>query len=889
MKNKISLFALFLCFFSHAQKIKFEGVITDSLKTPLSYVNVIAEQKDNNGILFSISDEKGRYQLSLQKDIEYEIKVSYIGFKSRIITIRAIEDTIFNFVLKEKTEVLDEIKIDAKLAVSIKKDTITYQTNRFITGEERKLKDVLKKLPGVEVDRLGNVTVQGKRVTKVLVEDKPFFTGDSKLAVNNIPADAVNEVEIIDNYNEIALLKNLEDSDDMAMNIKLKDNKKKFWFGDIETGGGIEERYLAHPSLFYYSPKTSVNIIGDFNNIGEKSFTFRDYLDFEGGYNKILLNPKAYFSRLNDDFSQFLNNQNFRNSKHLFGGTNLNQSISDNTDIIGYAIYSQSKNELQSQNINEYIGETGSLLENRITTNNPVNTFVIGKIALENNHNDGGKFRVQSFIKTSDNLSDINTSTSFNTTTNFINTTTQADNIDFKQDVEWYKGLSKNHTLTTLAHINYTKSNSLTNWKTDDDVFQDAIPVIDDNVFNLFKSKETTTKNFSLLLKHYWVMSDFAHLYTTGGIQSHTDSFFTNEFQILSNGDENNFSLSNFGNNVSFNFDNIYLGTHLKFQKGKFTFKPGLFFHQYFRSVEQLDQTDKLNKGYLLPELSIKVNLKRGERVNLRYNRKVRFPSILRLIENSTLTNFNSIYRGNSSLENELYHQVSIFYNKFSLFRKLNYNVRLSYKKTEKGIRNQTILDDINFITQPVLLDNADENISLSGSTSKGYGKIVLTLNSSISRNNYLQITNGSNQRNTSNNTMVGAGFKTKFSEFPNVDITFSRSLSNYRTPISTTKFEDDNLELGMEYDFWKNFIFNLDYNYRRFNNVNARNTNQNDILNTSLIYNNVDSSWLFEISANNVFNNKFIRNSSFTDFLVIDSRTFVLPRIVMFKLAYKL
>ena len=103
--------------------------------------------------------------------------------------------------------------------------------------------------------------VRGKKVTRVLVENKTFFTGNSKLAVNNIPADAVDKVEVLDNYNEVAMLKGLQDSEDMAMNILLKEDKKKFVFGDIEVGAGIKDRYLLHPNLFYYSPDTNINFI----------------------------------------------------------------------------------------------------------------------------------------------------------------------------------------------------------------------------------------------------------------------------------------------------------------------------------------------------------------------------------------------------------------------------------------------------------------------------------------------------------------------------------------------------------------------------------------------------------------------------------------------------
>jgi hypothetical protein len=152
-----------------------------------------------------------------------------LGYKPQKLTIITTDqDLVKNFILQENPDQLDEVRIEYTPPIVVKKDTLIYDVSRFATGEERKLRESLKKLPGVEVDREGNVKVNGKQVTKVLVENKPFFTGNSKLAVNNIPANAVDKVEVLDNYNEVAMLKGLQDSEDMAMNILLKEDKKKF-------------------------------------------------------------------------------------------------------------------------------------------------------------------------------------------------------------------------------------------------------------------------------------------------------------------------------------------------------------------------------------------------------------------------------------------------------------------------------------------------------------------------------------------------------------------------------------------------------------------------------------------------------------------------------------
>jgi len=236
---------------SYSQSILVSGYVKNVSQNPLSYSNILAIPEDNDQeIRFAITESDGSYKLGLEINQTYNITVSYLGFKSQTIEITTKEEDINrNFILLENLDQLDEVTLNYTPPVSVKKDTITYNVDSFRTGEERKLRELLKKLPGVEVDRAGNVMVQGKKVTKVLVENKTFFTGDSKLAVNNIPADAVDKVEILDNYNEVAMLKNLQDSEDLAMNIKLKEDKKQFAFGDVEVGAGIKDRYLIHPKL----------------------------------------------------------------------------------------------------------------------------------------------------------------------------------------------------------------------------------------------------------------------------------------------------------------------------------------------------------------------------------------------------------------------------------------------------------------------------------------------------------------------------------------------------------------------------------------------------------------------------------------------------------------
>ena len=216
-----------------AQTHNLTGVVTDTLQNPLPFTNILAKPTNPEvEMAFAIADEQGRYKLVLEKGQDYTVSIRFLGFKPYTFKIKLTENSKENIQLKQSNNELDEVIVISDQAVTVREDTITYKTDVFTTGEERKLREVLKKLPGVEVDKKGVVTVNGKKVSKLLVDDKDFFGGNTKLGVENIPADAVDEVEVIDNFTEIGFLKGLNDSDKMALNIKLKEGKKKFMFGD---------------------------------------------------------------------------------------------------------------------------------------------------------------------------------------------------------------------------------------------------------------------------------------------------------------------------------------------------------------------------------------------------------------------------------------------------------------------------------------------------------------------------------------------------------------------------------------------------------------------------------------------------------------------------------
>ena len=234
------------------------------------------------------------------------------------------------------------------------------------------------KFLGVEFIDDGQVEVEGKVVTKVMVEGKDFFDGDSKLATKNIPSNAVDKVQVLKNYAEVGQLSGVRNNqDNIAINIKLKEGKKNFWFGNVTAGAGepevhpsVESLYLIQPKLFYYSPEYSINFIGDLNNLGEVAFTRRDYYTFTGGFKRPGLSSGTNLNLGSNDIGALtLQNNRAKDINTKFGAANFSWSPKSSLDLGGFAIFSNSRNELQQNRFIQYT-DAGIGIPNEETESN---------------------------------------------------------------------------------------------------------------------------------------------------------------------------------------------------------------------------------------------------------------------------------------------------------------------------------------------------------------------------------------------------------------------------------------------------------------------------------------------------------------------------------------
>lgn len=288
--STIILSLLSLSLFSQSYAI--EGYITDQNDESLpSATVVVLSQIDSTMAGFALTTNEGRFIVRDLNQGEFLLQVSYLGFEQYnekvVLTDTEPHVNIENVKLRLASNQIEEIVVKGETTpIEVKKDTIVYNANAFKTQPNDVVEDLLRQMPGIEVEDDGTIVAQGEEVEKVTVDGKDFFGNDPSIATKNLPAKAINKVEFFDQKSDRAEFTGVDDGErTKTMNLQLKEEYKKGFFGNTEVGAGYEDsaeesRYNVRGTLNRFSEKSQLSIIGNLNNINEQGFSTGDYFSF---------------------------------------------------------------------------------------------------------------------------------------------------------------------------------------------------------------------------------------------------------------------------------------------------------------------------------------------------------------------------------------------------------------------------------------------------------------------------------------------------------------------------------------------------------------------------------------------------------------------------------
>ncbi|MBN1198120.1 MAG: carboxypeptidase regulatory-like domain-containing protein, partial [Bacteroidales bacterium] len=272
-----------------AQPSMIQGDVFNESGEPLGFATVtLLYPSDSTLAFYGITNAGGHFEIRKTSPGDYLMQVGYLGHEVywRQVTLPLPDgNSLEPVVMKPVPLSLREVNVNAdRIPFLIKQDTIEYDAAAFRTKPDAVAEDLIRKLPGIEVDHVGNIKALGENVRNVLVDGKEFFSGDPKVATKNLPAGAIKKVQVYDKKSDQADLTGISDGErNKTVNLVLKDDQKKAWFGDFKVGGGTGAHYLANTKAYRFTDKNQFAVLGMLNNINQFGFSFQDYLDFSGG------------------------------------------------------------------------------------------------------------------------------------------------------------------------------------------------------------------------------------------------------------------------------------------------------------------------------------------------------------------------------------------------------------------------------------------------------------------------------------------------------------------------------------------------------------------------------------------------------------------------------
>jgi len=903
--KKISLVALLFSSIVSFGQISFKGVITDTLKNPLELASLVAINKETNGFeSYVITDDLGQFKLDLKENTRYNIQISYIGLQTINDNLSTSQiNLVKDYVLKAEFA-LDEVELVYKMPVAIKGDTLVYNADAYKNGSERKLEDIIEKLPGVEINESGQIEVEGKVVNKLMVNGKDFFDGDTKIATKNIPSNAVDKIQVLRNYAEVGQLSSVRNNqDNVAINIKLKEGKESFWFGNVTAGTGSapdETLYLAQPKLFYYSPKYSINFIADLNNIGEVALSRRDIRGFGGGFNAPSRNSGTSIN-LGDNSLNFLTNQgNARKIENKLATANFSYSPNKALDLSGFLIFNNSKILSREVNFVQYSNPDLNIPdESTEQDSNERSNQGLVKLSASYKPNFNNQIDYDVLARMSD---DKQQQSIFSSVIGNTNQTDEVTPYNINQNLKYYYTLDEDnifafesqHVLKNEDPIYNAILDNIPNVAT---AYTNTANALGLNTslseYNLGQNRRIKSNQLDAKLDYYHIINSKSNLNLTLGTILSYQAFDSSIFQFLEDSTmfnpTPNFNQGRAKNDINYNFADVYLGVHYRFRTGKFTLTPGFSVHSYGNKNSQFGETVEDNFLKLLPDFEARIQLKKGESLTLNYSMRNQFTDVTRLAEGLVLNNYNSLQYGEPDLQNALSNNVSLRYSSFNLFNYTNVFVRAAYSNNIDQIRSLTNFENVIRTSTFFNSSFADENINVFGRVQRTFGKIRASINTSF---NYSKINQFIQERRSLNEGFTQTytpGIRTNFKVAPNLSINYRYAITNNNQGNRETTFITRAPSIDFDAYILKKITFKTKYSYTTQDLGNGESQSFQN-WNASLSYRkDRDAKWEYEINAVNILNiDSQVRNSA-NNVSVFTSETFIQPRFITFRCIYKI
>lgn len=930
------IFLLFSCSFllsllAVAQKpgSSIKGILADSSgKERLAGATVsLMLNKDSSIVGYVVTDSTGLFQLTDLANDKYTLTVSTRGFeryeKEIALSESRREVDLGKISLKKDISTLDEVVLISEVPIQIKGDTTQFNASAFKTVPNANAEDLLKKLPGVEVDVDGNVKAQGEDVTKIYVDGKEFFGNDPKMATKNITAEMIQSVQVYDDMSDQAKFTRVDDgSRSKTINIVLKKNRRKGYFGRAMVGAGDNERYQSTLMANRFDGDRRISLIGSANNINRQGF---------GGGGAGRNNNRGGGGAGGGGFGGGGAGGGITTASSL--GLNYTNKIGTKIDVTGSYNYFETRNRREQTTYRESTffndssaTEAGSSVSTSLSKNHRFNLRMEYYIDSLNSI----LFTPNVSVQNSDNSSNSNSSTmaimpakQYESNRNIRSSNNGNNSLGITNELMYRRKFKKAGRTFTLGYSNVRDDSEgdginispLTFYNADGTI----ISVIDQNFQNTQNSRSNSnviTTSFTEMFGKHKIM-ELNYAYTNRQSSSERDAMdynpVTGEFDIMNrqqtNYFENEFIAHRYGGNFR------YLQTKYNFQLGT-SLQSSEIDNRSIRGIYRTNGKDsviytKQTFTNLFPTANFTYNFTKKTNLSIHYRGRTNQPSVTQLQDVPDLTNLLRIRIGNPLLKQEFGHNADISFKTLNPISFKYLNVTVNASQTSNRIVNSTdSLTTTNLqvlglpdsllrpgvqLIRPINLNgayNMSYNITVGIPFKKMKGSSVNfsnTLNYNRSLSMLYKQLNITNALTVSQSAGLNLDVKDKFNVGLRARVSYTQAKYSI-TQRNNNNYLTQSYSTDINYFITKSFILSTDFDYLRY-------TGQSEGFNRNIPLWNANIAKQFfkkkngelKLSVNDLLNqNQSITRNQGENFYY-DSRTVVLQRYFLLTFTYNL
>ncbi len=885
--RKLQPILLFCSFFllssTFAQKSSLKGTVTDTLNKQnlRNAVVSVLRSKDSILVKFSRTNAQGSFEIKNLPAGKFVLLTSYPNYADYTDIITIADENEFNLgqiAMITKAHLLQEVVVKQTIgAIKMKGDTTEYRADSFKVQANATVEELLKKLPGIQVDKNGQITAQGQKVQKVLVDGEEFFGDDPTLVTQNIRADMVDKVQVFDKKSDQATFTGIDDGQKTkTINLKLKEDKKKGYFGKIDAGAGNNRFYNEQLMFNKFRKKEKLSFYGILSNTGKIGLNWQDLRSYGDDNSSNIQYDDAgngfiSLSSSGDGLESWGGNYGGQGyPKVKTGGVHYNNKWADNKQSINgnYKVLDLTINggsATQTQYIlpdTLYFNNQKNTFTNQITRNRGNATYDIDfdstsslKILMDGSFDHKltyNEYLTEALARDSSLVNQGNRKIS------------SIGDIDgFNSSFLWRKKLKKKgRTLSLNVKENYNTSNTTGYLYANNNFYKSgsSIPV-QNQVTDQYKTAEGKTLAFDSKLTYTEPLSTSASVVFNYGITLNNSSSNRNSFNKSASGKYESLDTV-YSNNYQFNIFSQKGGASYSYIKKKYSFNVGtnVGYTNFSQTDLKNNITAKRDFVNWYPQANFSYALASQRRVSIYYNGSTSQPSLQQIQPVSTNDDPLNIVIGNASLRPSFRNNISLNFNDFKALSGRSVWMSINYNNTNNAFASKDFVDSSGRrVSQSI---NVDGNHSLSGYLNYGlklFGAnmgINANINTSRNVNVVNNLENITNSNSYSFGTYIGKQIEKVYDNSISANATYTTSSSSIQKNV-TTHYWTYNIRPDFDFFFpWKTQLHtDIDFIFRQKTSV--FDNNNNVILWNGWIGKKIlkGDAMLIKLSANDILN----------------------------------